>query len=263
MRAFLLVFLLAPLAAGHRDLHKQIVDISIQIESAPNNPQLWLTRASLHQSHQDFKAARLDLLEATRITPKHPPAFLKLAQFDRKRGHPPMARKALNTYFTLAPSPDPLAYREKALLSPPNDTIEHWRLFLSSSSPSTMLDYVLAAQASLDATHLDAAADFLRSGLLRHPKSIQLHQLRARASLINLDTGSAIQAFTTLKLLYPNLRVKLSYEESLIWADYKKEDNSRRALRAALDASQKLAPRFKENRDMQSLVIEIKKALQQ
>lgn len=247
------------LAAGHGDLHEQIIEISTKIVSTPDNPQLWLTRAQLHQSHRNPKAALHDLQQATRIEPSHPPAFLKLAQFERKLGHFPRAQKALNAYFTLISdsTPDPQAHREKALLSDPTAAAQSWRLFLKNTESPAMHDFALAAQAALDANDSKTSREFLLAGLNHHPKSIQLHQIHAQVSLSQLDSKSAEASFKTLKLLYPNLLVKLNYEESLIWSQHKKSTRANQALLAALRAFHKLPSRLQKNRDLLDLVAKI------
>ena len=261
MRYLLLLVFQVTLVFGHGELDGQIAKISSQIAASPNDPKLWLTRADLHHSHRDPKAALADLRQAARIKPHHPPAFLKLAQFERKFGRPSLATKALETYFGLQTNPDPQAHREKALLSAPNDAIEPWRLYLKSSVPAAMHDYALAAQTALDAKDLETTREFLKAGLNHFPKSIQLHHLRTHVLLAGLDLKSAKNTFQTLKLLHQNLLVKLNYEESLIWAHYDHPGLSRQALVSALKAYQQLPIRLQENRDLKELALKIKTTL--
>lgn len=261
MRGLLLLLILAPLAAGHEDLHKQITEISVKIASAPNDPQFWLARADLHQSHRDPKAARHDLLEATLIQPPFPLAFLKLAQFERKRGEIPLAQIALAKHLSLVTDPAPQAHREKALLSAPAEAIEPWQHFLKSKAEPSMHDFTLAAQAAFDGEDQEATREFLKSGLNRHPKSIQLHQINARTFLAKKDAKSAEQSFGILKLLYPNLLVKLNYEESLIWAKHEHPTHAHQALLSALKAYHQLPARLQKNRDLQNLVAKIQTTL--
>ena len=246
---------------GHGELDEQIAKISTQIAATPNDPKLWLTRADLHHSHRDSKAALADLRQATRIKPLHPPAFLKLAQFERKSGRPSLAIKALETYFRLQTNPVHHAFREQALLASPAHSIEPWRLYLKKADKPNMHDYALAAEAALDTRNLATTREFLKAGLGHFPKSIQLHHLRTHVLLAGLDLESAQKTFQTLKLLYPNLLVKLNYEESLIWAHYDHQSRSRQALVSARKAYQQLPARLQENRDLKELASKIKTTL--
>jgi predicted Zn-dependent protease len=261
MRFLLLFILQISQVPGHGDLHEQIIKISAQITKAPDNPKLWLSRADLHQSHRNPKAARHDLLEATLIQPPFALAFLKLAQFERKRGEIPLAQVALAKHFALVTDPTPQAHREKALLSAPAEALEPWQHFLKNKAEPSMHDFTLAAQAAFEAEDQKATRAFLKSGLNRHPKSIQLHQINARTFLAEKDAKSAEQSFGILKLLYPNLLVKLNYEESLIWEKYEHPTHAHQALLSALKASHRLPARLQKNRDLQNLVAKIKATL--
>lgn len=257
MRFIILVILQISGAFGHGDLHEQITKVSAQIKSTPNDAQLWLTRANLHQSHRNPKASRHDLLEATLIEPLFPLAFLKLAQFERKRGEIVLAQKALKKHLSLVVDPTPQAHREKALLTTPAKSIVPWQLFLKNTAAPSMQDFVLAAQAAFDAKNQKATRKFLISGLNQYPKSIQLHQLHARTLLVGHDTKSAKKSFDVLKLLYPNLLVKLNYEESLIWEKHQQPSRANQALHSALKAYQNLPARLQKNRDLLDLVAKI------
>jgi predicted Zn-dependent protease len=262
MRFLVLAILQISVAFGHGDLHEQITKISAQITETPDNPQLWLTRADLHQSHRNPKAARHDLLEATLIQPPFPLAFLKLAQFERKRGEFPLAQKALKKHLSLVADPTPQAHREKALLAAPAKSIILWQLFLRNTAAPSMQDFALAAQAAFDAENQKATREFLISGLNQHPKSIQLHQLYAQTSLVQHDVKPAQKSFNILKLLYPNLLVKLNYEESQIWTQHKHPTHAHQALLAALKAYHQLPARLRKNRDLQYFLAKIKASLQ-
>ena len=263
MRLPLLLIIQISLAAGHGDLHEQIKRVSAKITETPDDPKLWLTRADLYQSHRNPELAHLDLLHATRLKPLYPPAFLELAQFDRKRGKTESAQKSLTRYLTLVSTSnrDPLAYREKALLSPPVDALEPWRTFLRSDASPTMRDYALAAQSALEASDLKATREFLHAGLNLYPKTIELHQLRARLALTEDQKETASASFKTLRLLYPNLLVKLNYEESLIWGQFKESKRANQALLSALHAYQQLPNRLQKNRDLLALAAKIKNSL--
>lgn len=92
-----------------------------------------------------------------------------------------------------------------------------------------MRDFTLAAQAAFEAEDQKATRASLKSDLNRHPKSIQLHQINARTFLAIKDAKSAEQSFGILKLLYPNLLVKLNYEESLIWEKHEHPTHAHQA----------------------------------
>lgn len=263
MRLVLVLFLQLIPAFGHGALDEQIAKVSSQISENPIDPELYLKRADLHKSHRDLPAAHKDLTYATKLRPPFPPAFLKLAQFERKQNRLEEAQTALNKYFSLLPPSklSPIAHREKALLSPPADSLSSWHMFLEGNKSATMHDFALATQTALKTPDLKAARKLLSSGLLQHPKSIQLHQLQAQLSLTQKDHQAAAKTFQVLQKLYPNLLVKLHYEESLIWQKHHYATRSRQALLAALNAFNKLPPRLQKNDDLQSLVIKIKDRL--
>lgn len=269
LHLFITFFLIA-LAFGHGALDEQIAKVSSQISENPIDPQLYLNRADLHKSHRNLPAAHKDLTYATKLRPPFPPAFLRLAQFERKQNRLEEAQTALNKYFSLLPPSklSPIAHREKALLSPPADSLSppadslsSWHMFLEGNKSATMHDFALATQTALKTPDLKATRKLLSSGLLQHPKSIQLHQLQARLALTQKDHQAAAKTFQALQKLYPNLLVKLHYEESLIWQKHHYATRSRQALLAALNAFNKLPPRLQKNDDLQSLVIKIKDRL--
>lgn len=261
MRLLIFFLLQANLLLGHGALDEQIAEISAKITETPDNPQLWLDRADLHKSHRDPAAALNDFNQATQIKPPFPPAFLKLARFHRKAGQPTLASQALATYFKIEQAPTPLAFREKALLSSPADALPHWQIYLKNAAAPVMHDYQLAASAALAADDKETLLKFLTAGLDHSPKSIQLHQLRAQALLSQQDIDGAEKVFQTLSLLYPNLLVKLKYEEALIWEKHHHQAHSSQALAAGLKAYQQLPSRLQKNQDLQTLASKIQASL--
>ena len=263
----LVFFILAQISfvLGHGELDKEIFRISEKISVEPGNPEHWLTRAGLHQSHRDLKAALSDLKQATQIAPPHPPAFLALAKFQRKQGATAEAAVALKRYFSTlsGTAPDPVALRENALLSPPEKASGAWQRFFDSNGNATMNDYVEAARSALTVGQTESTRKFLLAGLARHPKSIPLHQLNARLSLKNKEDDSAENSFKALEFLYPTLLVKLRYEESLIWKEYTHPDRAQSALQSALAAYQQLPAHLQKNPDFHQLVAKIKASLHQ
>jgi len=261
VRLFILVLFQSNLLFGHGALDEQISEATTQISATPNDPKLYLHRANLHQSHRDPEAALRDFIQATKIEPPYPPAFLKLACFHRKADQPDLAKKALATYFKIQDQHTPLAFREKALLSSPADSIAPWQRYLEATSEPVLHDYQLAAAAALEANNHKASQKFILTGLDLFPKSIKLHQYRAHTLLANQDVRGAQDAFQTLSLLYPNLLVKLKYDESIIWKKHQHPDQESKALTSALKAYQQLPSRLRQNRDFKALAIKIQASL--
>ena len=253
------------LAFGHGELDQKIRELTEKIAKDSGNPELFLARAVLHQSHRDPKAALADYLSATECTPSHPPAFLQLTRFQRKQGSRKEALASIEKYFAIlgATAPAPDAFRERALLETPQAAMKDWSRYLEISEAISMTDFEKATRSAMSAKQPEVARGFLLEGLQVYPKSISLHHLYCRLALLKKDQKTARASFKTLELLYPGLLVKLRYQESEIWSDFNFPVPAKNARRSALDAFRKLPPRLQKTRDLRAIATKIESALAQ
>lgn len=144
----ILLTLLSSVAHAHEGLHEQIVAVTAKIRRDPKNASLYLQRGELHRLHSDWpraaadydRAARLQpslivvdlargkmLFESRRLQqakfvldrflrlqPNHVEGFITRARVLARMGIPVQAAQDFTQALTLAPTPEPELYLERA-----------------------------------------------------------------------------------------------------------------------------------------------------
>ena len=115
-RAILLLFLVAAApVAGHGFVDEEITDVTRRLETRPGDVDLLMRRATLHRAHEDYAAAKADLLAVKKDSRRHSEALFHLARLEREQGELAAADSVLARYFSMG-GEAPEAYREMARL---------------------------------------------------------------------------------------------------------------------------------------------------
>jgi tetratricopeptide (TPR) repeat protein len=140
--------LLSSLANAHEGLHEQIVAVTAKIKRDPKNASLYLQRGELHRLHRDWRHAAADYDRAARLQPSltivdlargkmlfesrrlqqakfvldrflreqpnHVEGFITRARVLARMGARVQAAQDFTQALTLAPTPEPELYLERA-----------------------------------------------------------------------------------------------------------------------------------------------------
>jgi len=220
-RSVILLFLVAaaPLA-GHGFVDEEIAEVTRRLEANPGDVDLMMRRAILHRAHEDYAAAKADLLAVKESSPRHSEALLHLAGLERERGALAAADSVLARYFSMGAGA-PEAYREKARLDADQKrgraAARAWLKYLSLAQQPTADEFIEAAEA-MDASGDSSAARLtVQKGLERYPSSIPLHRQAAFEELRMGRKTAVKERFVALRERYPKLRPRLFHEEGMLW----------------------------------------------
>ncbi len=100
---------------GHGDLHEQIVAITAEIATKPDDAQLYLRRAELHRAHEDWLDAAKDYDRAAMVAPELSAVDLGRGKMLLASGQPAAAITVLDRFIERTPNfPDAVVTRARA-----------------------------------------------------------------------------------------------------------------------------------------------------
>ena len=202
-RAILLLFLVtaAPLA-GHGFVDQEIAEVTRRLETKPGDVDLLMRRATLHRAHEDYAAAKADLVAVKKDSRRHSEALLRLASLERGQGKLAAADSALARYFSMG-GKAPEAYREKARLHTDQKRAKAaagaWLKYLSLAKQPTADEFIEAAETINTSGDPSAAQLTVQRGLKRYPASIPLHREAAFHQLRLARKAAVVERFTGLR----------------------------------------------------------------
>jgi hypothetical protein len=220
-QAILLLFLVttAPLA-GHGFVDEEIAEVTRRLETKPGDVDLLMRRATLHRAHEDYAAAKADLLAVKEDSERHSEALLRLTSLERGQGESAAADSVLARYFSIG-GEAPEAYREKARLHTDQKrgkaAAGAWLKYLSLAKQPTADEFIEAAETINASGDPSAAQLTVRNGLKRYPASIPLHREAALHQLRLGHKAAVVERFAGLRERYPTLRPRLFHEEGMLW----------------------------------------------
>jgi hypothetical protein len=266
-QAIVLLFLVAaaPLA-GHGFVDEEIADVTRRLETKPGDVDLLMRRATLHRAHEDYAAAKADLLAVKEDSKRHPEALLRLASLERGQGELAAADSVLARYFSMG-GEAPEAYREKARLHTDQKrgkaAAGAWLKYLSLAQHPTADEFIEAAEAINASGDPSAAQLTVQHGLKRYPASIPLHR-EAAFHQLRLGRKAAVEErFAELRKRYPTLRPRLFHEEGMLWLAGGHPENAHRCFERALASLDQLPATKQSQPGFRSLRAEILKLLKQ
>jgi len=265
-RAILLLFLVAaaPLA-GHGFVDEEIADVTRRLETKPGDVDLLMRRATLHRAHEDYAAAKADLLAVKEDSLRHSEALLRLAGLEREQGQLTAADSVLARYFSMG-GEAPEAHREKARLDSAQErgkaAAGAWLKYLSLAQQPTADEFIEAAEA-MDASGDPSAARLtVRNGLERYPSSIPLHREAAFDELRLGRKAAVVERFAGLRERYPTLRPRLFHEEGKLWLAGGQPKSAHDCFERALASLDQLPATKQDQPGLRSLRAEILKLLE-
>jgi hypothetical protein len=266
-RAILLLFLVAaaPLA-GHGFVDEEIADVTSRLETRPGDVDLLMRRATLHRAHEDYAAAKADLLAVKKDSRRHSEALLRLAGLERGQGELAAADSVLARYFSMG-GEAPEAYREKARLDADQKrgkaAAGAWLKYLSLAQQATADEFVEAAVAMGASGDPSAARLTVQHGLERYQSSIPLHRQAAFGELRMGRETAVVERFAGLRERYPTLRPRLFHEEGMLWLAGGQPKSAHACFERALASLDQLPATKQSQPGLRSLRAEILKLLEQ
>lgn len=191
---------LATPASAHPAIERQIQDLTGQIETAPNDANLYLRRGELHRIHRDWEQAEADYETSLRLDPHLAIAKYCLGRMKLEAGDSASAKAFLDKYLEQRPTdPEALAARARAstalgqYLAAAGDftgAIDH------SPGDSPRPEYFLERARALEAAgpdHIDEALTGLDSGVDRLGEVITLQLYAVDLELARRNYDGALR----------------------------------------------------------------------
>lgn len=191
--------LAAPVSA-HPAIERQIQDLTTQIDTAPDDANLYLRRGELHRIHRDWAKAEADYKTSLRLDPQLAIASYCLGRMRLESGDPAAARVFLDKYLEQRPTDaEALAARARAsnalgqYLAAAGDftgAIDH------SPGDSPRPEYFLERARALEAAgpdHIDEALAGLDDGVERLGEVITLELYAVDLELVRGNYDGALQ----------------------------------------------------------------------
>lgn len=251
--------------AGHGFVDEEIAEVTRRLEEQPGDVELLMRRATLNRAHEDYPAAKADLLAVKEDSPRHSEALLHLARLEREAGHLAAADSLMTRYFADGGGAAE-AYREKARL----DTVAKrgeaaagaWKEYLRLARGATADEFIEAAEAMRANGKFAAAQRTVGHGLEKYPASIFLHQLAASQDLRTGRISAAEERLARLRERYPTLVPRLYHQEGQLWFDSEDLERAKLCFERALAALDQLPAAKQSQPGLRKLRAEILKSLQ-
>ena len=155
-------------AHAHGTYHDLVAAVSAQIETEPDNAELYVKRSRLHLEHADWKAVLIDLERADRLAPGMLDADLVRGEALALAGKWQAALAVLNDLLkTHADQPQGLLQRARVLkqLKQDEPCLNDYRLALEKTSHPEPDLFNEAAEALMACGHGEEAVQVLQRGL--------------------------------------------------------------------------------------------------
>lgn len=259
---FLLLFLLySPILMAHGDLHHRIQELTLQIQKTPNNPDLYLKRASLFSQHHEPKKSNKDLKKCLRLGMEAPQIDFNLAK----------------NHYSLQRFKKSLRYIDEVLAT---DSLHLKALQLKGLVLLEQKQFIQAAhhfekvinhtQETIPENYLDAAFAWELAGATQKSKAILQRGLTDLGNLLifhqklvnlGLNTQNFEEAIAqqTKIIELSNRKEKAYYKRALIYLENKQKTKAITDLELALQLLEKLPPHIEErstNIELKDLIIQ-------
>jgi len=100
---FLLFLTVCPALHAHSDLSLQIDELSRQLESEPDNPELLLRRGDLQRRHENWDLARADFTKVREVQPENPTVDWFEGRMEVEAGRPLEGVELLDRFLLTQP----------------------------------------------------------------------------------------------------------------------------------------------------------------
>jgi len=201
--SLLLVVAPVPRAWSHADLELQIEELTLQLESQPDNVEWLLKRGDLQRRHESPGLARDDFKRVREIQPDNAIVDWFEGRLELESGHPDIGIQYLDS-FLLANPDHVIALQNRAqahlLLHQPLLAAQDYQRVIQVAdkpAPSLYSSNALALVAA-GPEYFSQAMGVVRVGLERFPGEVSLTGLGTDISLAVADTGTAQDLINTL-----------------------------------------------------------------
>jgi len=248
---------------AHEGLHEQIAEVTAQIKREPKNASLYLKRGELNRLHRDWAAAFADYNRAEQLNPGLDEVKLGRGRAYFEADKPQQARIWLDRFLIAKPSHvDALVTRARALVELKHyiaATADYSRAIAQLEKPKPEY-YIERAQAFVADGRNHEALTGIDEGVKRLGPIVTLQLFAINLELSSKSYDAALSRLEQISVQSPRKEGWLARRGDIL-SLAGREDEARKAFKAALAAIEALPPHHRATKATIELERRVRAAL--